>query len=143
MRTLLIAGYSIEGVHRQPTHAELSCTRVDVLGTTVRYLLCITEEATLSPEVMGSASVAAKHRDQIPVFVTSEPGDGIVSWDELDEAFGGAVPTWQALTDDYDDHLLTLSTNSLPEGASGEAWLLFEDAAAAGLAPAWIGEALL
>ena len=56
-----------------------------------------------------------------------------MSPEELVEALGGAVPSWRALSEEFEDALLVASRNELPPGHQGEAWRLFEDLVADGL----------
>ena len=56
-----------------------------------------------------------------------------ISWEDFVEVLGGAVPTWHALTQEYEPALLTAAQNDFPSGMTGEAWLIFEDLVAYGL----------
>ena len=52
IRTLIVAGYSIEGSHRQPRHIEILCKQTDILGASIPYLIAVTDLNELSePEI--------------------------------------------------------------------------------------------
>lgn len=131
-RTLLIAGYEVTGAKRRPRQIEISCTRKDFFGATIPYLISLTDEDQPPPDELGSLQDLASATKQILVFIASRPGPNWIAWDDALEALGGAVPSWRALTPDYRGLLLQLGSNQLPPGYSGEAWRLFEVAAADG-----------
>lgn len=43
IRTLIVAGYSIEDSDRQPRHIEILCKRTDILGASIPYLIAVTD----------------------------------------------------------------------------------------------------
>jgi hypothetical protein len=65
--------------------------------------------------------------------VADEGTAGQLSWREFLDVLGGAVPSWRALTEEYESHLDVASKNKLPDGLTGEPWRLFEDLVADGL----------
>jgi hypothetical protein len=133
VRTLLAAGFTITGSRTYPRYVEVTCVRRDVLGTTVPYLLALTNEAEFSPAEIEDVKYSAKARDMLPAFVASAPQEGQMSWNEFYDALGGEVPSWKALSKNYGELLTTASNNELPPGFGGEAWLLFETLVADGL----------
>lgn len=134
IRTLIVAGYSIEGSHRQPRHIEILCKRTDVLGASIRYLIAVTDLDELSESEIDDIYHSAENQNRTPVLVTPIPSEKAISWEDFTEALGGAVPSWQALSPEYDQALVAAAKNQLPAGETeGEAWLIFEDLVSSGL----------
>jgi hypothetical protein len=129
-RTLLAAGYSIVGVHRQPIHIEFHCERPSRLGPILKFLIAITEESEFTSNQVEEITYAAENQRRAPVFVCSQGALGQLNWAEFLDVMGGAVPPWRVLSADFGQHLVTASTNELPAGFYGEAWRLFEVLAA-------------
>lgn len=133
-RTLIVAGYSIEGSHWQPRHIEILCKRTDILGASIPYLIAVTDSDEFSEEEIDDIHRSALNQDRISVIVTPIPSERTISWADFTEALGGAVPSWQALSPEYDQALVTAAKNQLPSGVTkGEAWLIFEDLVGSGL----------
>ena len=132
VRTLLLAGFRIENNQRQPTHTEVHCA-APVLGAFVPLLLVITEDNELLPAIKAQVQRAAQNSGRTLVVIARDPGDDQLSWEDFVEGFGGAVPSWRALSDDYLLRLEAASKNARPEGFDGEAWRLFEQLVADGL----------
>lgn len=132
-RTLLAAGFMITRARRQPGHIEVSCERVDVLGATIRYLLVVCEGDAPPTRDLPNIRRTAARAGQTMVLVASASGPEWMSWSELLAALGGAVPTWRALSAGYGALLRKVGKNELPPGMTGEAWEIFEEAAADGL----------
>ena len=130
-RTLLVAGFAIVRAQRQPTHAEVQCTRVDTLGSTISYLIAICDRE-LQPDELDDVKNAANSLCLVPVIVTAVNTPRSIGWNSFLEALGGEVPTWRALTPDFADALRMTSRN-IRWGRTGEAWLQFEDLVADGL----------
>lgn len=134
IRTLIVAGYSIEGSHRQPRHIEIRCKRIDILGASIPYLIAVTDLDEFSEAEIDDIYRSAENQDRIPVIVAHRTGKKTISWEDFTEALGGAVPSWQALSPEYDQALVTAARNQLPAGVTkGEAWLVFEDLVGDGL----------
>ena len=134
IRTLIVAGYSIEGSHRQLRHIEILCKRTDILGSSIPYLIAVTDSDEFFEEEIEDIHHSALNQDRIPVIVTPIPSERTISWEDFTEALGGAVPSWQALSPEYDQALVTAAKNQLPAGVTkGEAWLIFEDYVGYGL----------
>jgi hypothetical protein len=129
-RTLVAAGYSIVGVHRQPSHIEFKCDRPSRLGPIFKFLIAITEELEFGSNQVEEITHAAKNQGRAPVFVCSRGALGQLNWAEFLDVMGGAVPPWRVLSTDFGQHLVIASRNELPAGFSGEAWRLFEILAA-------------
>ena len=133
-RTLIVAGYSIEGSNRQLRHIEILCKRTDILGASIPYLIAVTDFDELSETEIDDIYHSAENQNRIPVIVTSIPSEKTISWEDFTEAFGGAVPSWQALSPEYNQALVTAAKNQFPAGETkGEAWLIFEDLVGSGL----------
>lgn len=132
-RTLLLAGYEIEGGLRQPTHIEISCHKTSVLRARINYLVAITEGDEFGNSVVGQLRDLAARQGRALVLVATQGGAEQLGWSDFLEALGGAVPTWRALTPDCRDNMETAARNKLPAGFEGEAWRLFEDLVADGL----------
>ena len=133
-RTLIVAGYSIEGSNRQLRHIEILCKRSDILGASIPYLIAVTDFDELSEAEIDDIYHSAENQNRIPIIVTPIPSEKTISWEDFTEAFGGAVPSWQALSPEYDQALVTAAKNQLPAGETkGEAWLIFEDLVGSGL----------
>lgn len=134
IRTLIVAGYSIEGSHRQPRHIEILCKQTDVLGASIPYLIAVTDLDELSEPEIDDIYHSAENQNRTPVIVTPIPSERTISWEDFTEALGGAVPSWQALSPEYDQALVAAAKNQLPAGETeGEAWLIFEDLVGSGL----------
>ncbi len=134
IRTLIVAGYSIEGSHRQPRHIEILCKQTDILGASIPYLIAVTDLNELSEPEIDDIYHSAENQNRTPVIVTPIPSERTISWEDFTEALGGAVPSWQALSPEYDQALVTAAKNQLPASETeGEAWLIFEDLVGSGL----------
>ncbi|MDE0084722.1 MAG: hypothetical protein OXU23_03355 [Candidatus Poribacteria bacterium] len=134
IRTLIVAGYSIEGSRPQPRHIEILCTRTDILGATISYLVAVTDFDEYFETEIEDILHSASNQSRIPVIVAQRQYKKTISWGDFTEALGGAVPSWQALTPEYDQALVTTAKNNLPDGVTeGEAWLIFEDLVGYGL----------
>jgi hypothetical protein len=133
VRTLLAAGHTITGTHRQPRHVEIQSQRKDVLGATIPYLIALTDEDEFSPDEIGDIRRSAQNQSRALVAIARLPGSDWISWDDFTEALGGAVPSWQALSPEYSAALIIASKNRLPIGMTGDAWLIFEDLVSYGL----------
>lgn len=132
-RTLLAAGFSIRRARRQPRHIEIACERVDMLGATIPYLLVVCEGNEPPTHDLPNIRRTAARAGQVVVLVAHSSGPDWISWPEFLAALGGAVPTWRALGADYAAVLRSVATTELPPGITGEAWEIFEEAAADGL----------
>jgi len=132
VRTLVLAGYTIENNRRQPTHTELTCT-APFLGTNIRLLIALTQDDELSDVTRENLKTVADRDGRTLVLVAALGGDGYFGWDDFMEVFGGAVPSWRALGSGYIHDLKTTAKNIKPQGCEIEAWRLFEQLVAAGL----------
>ena len=133
VRTLLAAGYTIVSTHRQPRHIEIRCERKDILGAIISYLIAITDVEELTTDEIEDVKRSAQALRSVLVVVSGISTDDSVSWDDFTEALGGAVPSWQALSPEYEDALIVAAKNERPAGETGEAWLIFEDLVGYGL----------
>lgn len=131
-RTLLLAGYSIEGSRREPTHIEILCHKTSVLASDVRYLVAITEAESFTEHGLRELRRIAEREGRSLVLVGAIATEWQLGWTDFLDALGGAVPSWRALAPEFESNLLTTGNNSLPAGMTGEAWRLFEDLAADG-----------
>lgn len=132
-RTLLASGFTVSGCHRQPGHIEIKCERISRLGPMVLFVVAVTRNDSFNKDQIEDIRRSASASARIPAFICAKRSDGILSFEDFLEVFGGAVPSWRALGDDYIEKLETTALNKLPEGMAGEAWLLFEDLVADGL----------
>lgn len=132
VRTLLLSGYTIENSRRQPTHTELECS-APLLGIEIPLLVALTEGDEFPSHVREQLARIAKREGRGLIIVAALHGDDQLGWLDFLDYFGGAVPSWRALSDDYLVKLETASMNSRPEGFNGEAWRLFEQLVADGL----------
>jgi len=132
IRTLLLAGYTIQNNHRQPTHSEISCA-APLLGIAVPLMIAITADDELSLTAYRQVTQIAGQARRSLVVVSALGGPNQLGWRDFLDAFGGPVPSWRALGPDYVAQLETAGKNSLPQGFSGEAWRLFEQLVADGL----------
>ena len=134
IQTLVVAGYSIERSHWQPRHIEILCKRTDILGSSIPYLIAVTDVDEFSEAEINGILHSAFNQARIPVIVTPTPSEETISWEDFTEVLGGAVPSWQALNPEYNQALVTASKNELPTGVTeGKAWLIFEDLVGSGL----------
>jgi hypothetical protein len=128
VRTLLVGGYDLDtGGERQPTHIEIRCEKPSVFGVRVRFLIAITDSSAFTEEQIGDIKRLGAQESRTVVFVGPDSTDDQLGWQEFLSTLGGEVPSWRAVSPTYSSALLTASTNKLPPGANGEAWLLFED----------------
>lgn len=132
IRTLLLAGFKIENNQRQPTHTEIFCS-APILGSAAALLVALTTDNELAPTIRPQIERAAKNSGRTLVVVANSPGEDQLGWDDFLEGFGGAVPSWRALSDGYLAQLETAGRNAKPEGFGGEPWRLFEQLVADGL----------
>lgn len=134
IRTLIVAGYSIEDSNRHPRHIEILCKRTDILGSSIPYLIAVTDVDEFTETEIEDIRNYALNQCRIPVIVAATPIEGTISWEDFIEALGGAVQSWQVLKPEYDQALLTAAKNQLPaDVADGEPWLIFEDLVGYGL----------
>jgi hypothetical protein len=132
IRTLLLSGYEIENNHRQPTHTEILC-RAPLLSVSVPLLIAVTEEDELQEHVMQMLLRVSENSARSLIVVSAAGGRNQLTWRDFLDAFGGAVPSWRALTPEFLAQLGIAAGNALPEGYTGEAWRLFEILVADGL----------
>lgn len=134
IRTLIVAGYTIERSHWQPRHIEILCKRTYMLGASIPYLIAVTDADECSEAEINGILRSASNQGRIPVIVTPGPSEKTISWEDFTEVHGGAVPSWQALSSEYDQALVTAAKNQLPtDVTNGKAWLIFEDLVGSGL----------
>jgi hypothetical protein len=132
IRTLLLSGYEIENNHRQPTHTEILC-KAPLLSVTVPLLIAVTEEDELPEHVAQMLLRVTRDNARSLIMVSAGGGKNQLSWRDFLDAFGGAVPSWRALTPEFLTQLGIAARNKLPRGSGGEAWRLFEILVADGL----------
>jgi hypothetical protein len=96
-------------------------------------LIAITDQYSLLDQEIEDLRRTAETEGRILVVVAATASRNLISWEDFTEGLGGAVPTWHALTDEYEPALLAAAQNQIPKGMDGEAWLLFEDLVAHGL----------
>lgn len=134
VRTLLAGGYDLDtSAERYPAHIEIRCERPSVFGVRVRFLIAITEAESFSPQQIRDVGRMAAQENRVPVFVGLIPTDSQLGWQEFLSTLGGEVPSWRAVSATYPSALSIAATNKLPPGATGEAWLVFEDLVCDGL----------
>lgn len=132
VRTLLLSGYTIENNQRHAIHTELKCT-APLLGIQIPLLIALTEEDEFPASTRERLIEIAIADGRRLVTVAALPGDGQMGWIDFLDYFGGPVPSWRALSDDYLAKLKIASSNKKPDGFNGEAWRLFEELVADGL----------
>lgn len=129
IRTLIAAGYSILSSATLPRHEEVMISHKTVLGAEVSILVAFTSEDELSDEEIKAIKVEAARFGSHHLVVSNVSSDESVSWGDFFRVLGGEVPSWRALSADFQEHLITTAQNKLPEGLSGEPWFLFEQLA--------------
>lgn len=128
IRTLTVAGYTIERTHWQPRPIEILCKRTDMLRASIPYLIAVTDADKCSEAEMNGILRSASNQGRIPVIVTPGRSEKTISGEDFTEVHGGAVPSWQALSSEYDQALGTAARNKLPTDVThGKAGLIFED----------------
>lgn len=132
-RTLTAAGYEITNARRQPYGLEIQCSKRDLLGVTVPYIIAFWDSDRPSAPMDNQIRREGARKARLVLSVAKEPGLEWLGWAEFLEALGGAVPTWRALTAEFPEILKTASKNRLPAGLSGEPWRIFEETVADGL----------
>ena len=132
-RTLVASGFTIDGLTRHGPYSEFRCTRETLLGATVAMLLVVGHHEELTDTQIEDLERAATTQGRSLVLVAGARGPRTLSYSDLFDAVGGAVPSWRALADTYSESLAIASTNQLPDGETGEAWLLFERLVSDGL----------
>lgn len=129
----MAGGYAIKEAIRQPTHIEIVAERLDEFDNTVGYLFAITDANEFTDDDLVDLTKAASDGQSHLVLISRNPSNSGLSSAEVLERLGGAIPAWQALSDDYPLRLEQLARNELPQSEGGEAWRLFEDAVSDGL----------
>lgn len=129
-RTLVAAGFTITDF-RRPGHGEYICERSDVFGVPIPYVVAVYDQEPIEREIDYARRIAERDgRIFIPIAPSSS--GSCIAWSDFLEMLGGAVPTWRALNESYQYILKTASKNEVPNGLTGEAWQIFEDATADG-----------
>jgi hypothetical protein len=131
-RTLVASGFAITNVQRFSSHAEIQCGRPDEFGLEIRYLIALSEAEELSEDTVAAIRQSARNQGLLPLVIGPLGSAVDCAWNEFLAALGGTVPSWRALSPDYESRLATLGQNRLPPDEKGEAWRLFEDAVADG-----------
>ena len=132
-RTLTAAGYEITNARRQPYGLEVQCSKRDLLGVAVQYVIAFWDADTPNTPMESQIRREALHQSRLLLSVARQPGPEWLGWAEFLDGLGGAVPTWRALTPEFPAILDQASRNEVPAGLTGEAWRIFEEAVADGL----------
>jgi len=132
-RTLLAAGFVITNARRGPHLTEIYAEKVSIFGATIKYLFAFTDQEQFTPQQRQDIGRAADNEHRAVAYIGRLLTDNQLGWNDFLDALGGEVPSWHALTDQYQDHLSFASRNKLPKGLKGEAWLIFEGLVADGL----------
>jgi hypothetical protein len=132
-RTLTAAGYEITNARRQPYGLEVQCSKRDLLGVAVQYVIAFWDADTPNAPMETQIRREALHQSRLLLSVARKPGLEWLGWAEFLDGLGGAVPTWRALTPEFPAILDQASRNEVPSGLTGEAWRIFEEAVADGL----------
>jgi hypothetical protein len=132
-RTLRAAGYEVNEFQRTLNNAEFRCAINSRLGASLSFLFAFTSAETFSPEKLAELAHVSESQHLALVAVSLYGGDGQVSWANFLRAMGGEVPSWRALQPNYREALITAARDTLPNGETGEAWVLFEELVADGL----------
>lgn len=134
VRSLLVAGYDLDDAgERHPSHIEIRCLKPSVLGVDIHFLIALTDMDEFDEPQMEDVRRIARQEHRAVVFIGKESTDSQLGWSEFLSSLGGAVPSWRAISPSYSEALVIASTNKLPAGMIGEAWLLFEDLVCDGL----------
>jgi hypothetical protein len=139
IRTLIIAGFDVEGARRLPEYIEVNCYRAGVLGLETRALIAITDRPEFSANEIEVLRETAGRQSRSLAMISADGGEAQLTWREFFEELGGQVPSWRALAPFFEEWLISTShntlpaDNTLPAGAEAEAWSLFEDLVADGL----------
>ena len=132
-RTLLAAGFVITNARRNPHITEIYAEKVSIFGATIKYLFAFTDQEQFSPQQRQDIDRVAENEHRAAAYIGGLLTDNQLSWADFLDALGGEVPSWHALTDQYQNHLLLASQNRIPKGLRGEAWFIFEGLVADGL----------
>lgn len=133
MRTLFLAGYTVTDVNRGANQLEILCERRDILGALVKYAIALTDSTEPSEVEMDAFRDEAAAEGRIVVGIAPKKATNWLSWEEVLEALGGAVPSWRALDDSYAGILNAASKNEKVAGSDEQGWSIFEQAVADGL----------
>lgn len=125
-RTLLSGGFILDTVEPKPGYAVLVAHRLDEFGVTHHYCFAIAEEA-ISPSEIEGASIAAEHyKADLIVVGDCDVEVPCLSWERFVNMFGGPMFGVSPLESQFQEHLMELGRNQLPEGLEGSANDLFE-----------------
>lgn len=133
VRTLRAVGFVTEDAQRLPTHIELPVSREDAFGARPRYLIALTDAPAVPADQVPAIQRAAAALGASPVLVGRDGTEGQFAFESFLDLLGGPVPSWRALTPEYDRALLIASRDRVPEGFAGQGWRVFEDLVAEGL----------
>jgi hypothetical protein len=127
VRTLLVGGFSLESVIRNPGYAVLLMSRQDEFGGVQSYAFAISEERPMSDTEIETAFITAEyHRSQLVVVGTSCEDAPSMDWGRFVNLFGGPVYSSSPLENSFGVQLVDLGHKRVPSGLVGRADDLFE-----------------
>lgn len=132
IRTIVVGGFLVERVNRQPLHIEVDAHRFDMFGCRIPYMFVVSDKA-LSPGALEGLKRIAGNKRRVLICTSKAKNSTGIAWKDFCNSLGGAVPSWRALNSDFRSILTTSSANKKPPKLKGEAWLIFEESICDGL----------
>src|SRR5687767_11057223 len=94
VRTLLVGGFTLDSVIRNPGYAVLLMRRQDEFGAHQSYAFAITADRPLTRTEIDTAVITADyHRSQLVVVGTSCTAVPSMDWNRFVNLFGGPIYT--------------------------------------------------
>lgn len=126
LRTLLTGGFVLDGAQRKPGYMLFYTHRYDEFGTPQKYCFALADDRLVEAHING-AKIAANHSNAQLVIIGDADGDiPQIEWLRFINLFGGPVFSSLPIEPSFNDQLITLSFNRLPEGLEGTPDDLFE-----------------
>lgn len=127
VRTLLVGGFTLDSVIRNPGYAVLLMRRQDEFGALQSYAFAITADRPMTSTEIATAVITAEyHRSQLVVVGTSCTDVASMEWDRFLNLFGGPIYSSSPLEAGFGEQLVELGYNRVPSGLIGRADDLFE-----------------
>ena len=128
VRTLMVGGFILEDVQRNPGYLILQTSRTDEFGASHNYCFAVSENDQFIPEQIQAAKIVSDYkRAHLILIGKSECDFPTIVWDRFINLFGGPVFSTSPLEPEFAQQLSELAFNRLPDGLSGRADDLFED----------------
>ena len=130
IRTLLISGFDLERVGRDPGQLTIDVYRYDAFGTKVPYSIAFFDN-DLATAALKAFEKRAEYERRIPLLVgpgATHPSLAHLTLESFFEKLGGPVDNLLVTSKDLPERLEELGFNRVPTGLDGKAEDLLEDA---------------